>query len=173
MRFLLVLVATAAALAGIYLGTEIAGSSELAEPNDAVARNDEEAPRFATPDIFVYPLQSGNALGGYLVMRFALPLERLADDTVVLPDDAVLADAFYASVFSLRTSPENPDVLPPLQALSDKFVAAANLNAGSRRFNAALLQQFDVFDPKAMRRKNVRERDAAEQTLPPNPLSKL
>lgn len=164
MGILLTLLSTAAALGGIYFGAGLAkkyDGSNIGQ-NRAALHKVEAAPQFAAPDIFVYPLQRENALGGYLVVRFALPIADMAAESSVLSDEILLADAFYASMFMMRTSVDTSDKFPQPDEIADVFLQTANRSAASPRFEAALWQQFDVFEPEAMRRKNVRERNISE-----------
>ena len=164
MGFLLTFLSTTAALCGIYFGAEFAGDIDgmSAGPKDTAQHEAKTAPQFAAPDIIVYPMQKGNALGSYLVVRFALQLSDMAAEPSVLSNDIFLADAFYASMFKTRISADTPDTLPKPDEISDLFLDEANRSAASKRFEAALLQQFDVFEPDAVRRKNVRERKTSE-----------
>jgi hypothetical protein len=164
MGFLQILLTTTAALAGIYFGAEFAKRNDPAgaETNNKAAHHSQTAPRFVAPDIIVYPLQKGNALGGYVVFRFAMAIGNASSEVPLLQDDILLADAFYASMFRTRNSADMPDKLPDPDEIAGLFLDEANRSAGSKRFEAALLQQFDVFEPDAVRRKNVRERKTSE-----------
>ena len=161
MGFFLILTSTASALAGILLGVQVAAQSDgsAGATNGTTVPLETALPRYAVPEIFVYPLQAGNALGGYLVVRLVLPLATTAQESAEMQDETMIADAFYSTMFSMRSPASASDILPPLDKLTDAFLDAANRNAGYLRFEGAFWQQLDMFEPSTMRRKNVRDRD--------------
>jgi hypothetical protein len=153
-----ILLSTMSALVGIYFGGKFATQNESVE---GIKNNETEIaqPLFVTPDIFVYPLHAGNKLTGYFVARFVLPLAIGGDEKSEFPDDAITSDAFYAAMFSMRSPSGTLDSIPSMEKLTSAFIGSANVNAGYPRYEGALLQQFDYFEPDAMRRKNVRDRN--------------
>jgi hypothetical protein len=161
MSYLLILISTVSALAGILLGVKATTQShDYAYPTSATKIPMEAAlPRFVEPEILVYPLQVGNTLGGYLVVRFVLPLAAAAPEPDGIQDETMIADAFYSSMFAMRSLASTSDAMPPLDKMTAAFLDAANRNAGYPRFEGAFLQQLDMFEPSAMRRKNVRDRN--------------
>lgn len=171
MNFVLALISTVSALAGIYMGARFAVP---ALEHKAVAGAPGEhgealVPSYVAPELFVYPLQDGNALGGYVVARFVVQLKPGAAELVPIPDPVVLADAFYTSMFALRTQKKATDEPPPVDKLAASLLDAANSNAGNMRFENILVQQFDVFEPNTMRRQNVRDRMNKEEVKPVAP----
>ena len=171
MGLALILTSTLSAIAGILLGVSVAArpAGEEADVNEPQGHAATTQQRFISPEVFVYPMQSGNALSGYMVVRLVLPLAGQAGAAGNVPDEIVIADAFYASLFSMRSGDGLSDTLPSIDQLTSNFLLAANQNAGGQRYKSALVQQFDVFEPDTMRRKNVRDRMTEPDPEPQKP----
>lgn len=155
----LILVAMSAALTGLYFGSQVAGRAQMPAGEIAVAEHVKTSPHYAVPDVLVFPMQNEKGLAGYFVARIAVSLDQAAPLVTVLPDDVVLADAFYAAIFSLRAPVEQTDKVPDPGTIAEQLLAHANSGSGKLRFEQVFLQQFDVFEPEGLRRKNVRERN--------------
>lgn len=170
MRMIFIIFITiSSALFGIYIGDKL--SSKIPNIEDGeVMQNSYAKLKYLTPDIFVYPLQAGGELKGYMVVRFALPMEEENSEKSMFPDEIITTDAFYSAMFSMRASGSAPDAIPSPDSLKSMFVTYANVNAGYQRYQGAFLQQFDYFEPDTMRRKNVRDRnmDADSNTVKPH-----
>lgn len=154
----LILISILSALTGIFFGVKAAEPVDIGEEIKAT-QHDSVQQQYIAPDIFFYPLHEGNKLIGYSVIRFVLPLAVAQDENPEFPDETMLSDAFYSAMFSMRSHGDVFDALPPLDMLTSAFINAANASAGYSRYDGALLQQFDYFEPNAMRRKNVHDRN--------------
>ena len=152
-----ILVSIVSALAGIFFGAKSVVQRAGVEGKQ-ISQIEATQPNFVAPDIIVYPLQEGNTLGGYLVVRFVLALAAEEKMESAYPDETLLADALYTSMFSIRSTGSGSDMLPPLEILTSEMIKTANLNAGYSRYEGVLFQQFDYFEPNTIRRKNVHER---------------
>ncbi len=155
----LILLSTLAALSGIYFGLQMATKTQPPDQEVAGAEQVLASPRYAVPEIFVYPMQNENGLADYLVVRVAVSLAKNASEVSIPADDVLLADAFYSTIFAMRSRIAGFDSLPAPESMADALIEQANSGSGLKRFERAFLQQFDVFEPDGMRRKNVRERN--------------
>jgi hypothetical protein len=134
------LVAIAASVAGIFAGQKLAG--QKAENPSAADPAHPANPEFVTPEIMVFPIINAGNLSGYLVTRFSLQIKNQNASKSPVGDDILLTDAFYSAAFE---------------------------EAGTARFESALVQQFDLFDRHSLRRKNVRERQIQKEETPKPP----
>ena len=149
-----IVVSIAFTLAGIFFGAHSVAHTEGSERKQAGQLEAAQA-NFVAPDIIVYPLQAGNTLGGYLVLRLVLQLASVEEEKSALPDETVLAEALYSSIFSMRSYGSESDTLPTLETLTSTLIKTANSNVGYPRYEGVLFQQFDYFEPNTIRRKNV------------------
>jgi hypothetical protein len=157
-------VSTIAAICGIYFGTDFAKqATETGNSFEKTASHDENPKSlFVTSDVIVSPIIEENSLRGYIVAKYAMSLVEEGKKPLSVPNEILLNDAFYTSIYESRSYDSVRDTIPDASVITDSFLAAANRSAGSMRFENALLQQFDVFEPGGMRRKNVQERSIKE-----------
>ncbi|MGB8819300.1 MAG: hypothetical protein WCC66_15395 [Rhizobiaceae bacterium] len=123
-------------------------------------------PEFAIPDILVFPMIDAGKLSGYMVTRFSLQIKNRNASRSPVGDDILLTDAFYSAAFEQIDSARPAGEVPNISELADKFLEKANEEAGTTRFESALVQQFDLFDRYSLRRKNVKERQIQQEEKP-------